>query len=234
MPLKHQIDSLDGVEASIQPFYQKDDATGKFFLQVEGMVAKTVVNEFRENNITLSKQLEAFKGVDPAEYRRLKDLETTYKGKPDEAAVEKQVQERVARMKDDYEGKVTALTNENGTMKSQLEVLVIDNSVRAAAIKAGVRPEAMDDVLLRAKTVFKFEKGAAVPYDSKGQPIYGRDGTNHMTTDEWATGLKKSAPHLFPTTAGGGATGPGGRGTAQAGNMTPTQKIQAGLESRGA
>lgn len=229
--LKHQIDTLDGLEPSLHTFYEKG-SDGKYFLQVQGMVAKSVVDEFRTNNITMANQLKAFDGVDAAEYKRLKELEGKFTGKPDEAAVEKAVQERVATMKADFDTRYKAVADVNGTMKSQLEVLVIDNAVRAAATKAGVRPEAVDDVLLRAKTVFKFENGSAVPYDSKGQLVYGKDGTTPMTTEEWATGLKKTATHLFPQSAGGGAGGPGKGGGVGGQNLSPTDKIKAGLEQR--
>lgn len=231
MLLKHQLDSLDGVDASLTEYYEKG-ADGKYFLQVQGMVAKGVVDEFRENNIRLNNQLKGFDGVDPTDYHRLKKLEKDFKGNPDQAAVDKAVQERVSTMKNEYEGKIRGYEASTGQMKSQLEVLVIDNSVRAAAIKTGVRPEAMDDVLLRAKTVFKFEEGKAVPYDSQGKPIFGKDASSHMTPEEWTTGLKKSAPHLFPQSSGTGASGPGNRGGPDTSKMSPTQKIAAGMEAR--
>lgn len=226
--LKHQLDSLDGVDASLHQFYEQDSA-GKYFLQVQGMVAKSVHDEFRNNNITLTNKLKAFEGLDIEDYKRLKGLEEKLTKTPDAAAVEKMVQERVANMRTEYETKIGDYEKSVGTMKSQLEVLVIDNAVRAAATKVGVRPEAMDDVLLRAKTIYKFENGQAVPYDQKGQPIYGKDGSTPMNPEEWASSLKKTAPHLFPGSSGTGATGTGRPGGPDPSKMSPTQKIAAGL-----
>lgn len=227
--LKHQLDSLEGLDQAFHGVYEKN-ADGKYYLQVQGMVAKTVVDEFRTNNISLTNKLKEYEGFDPSDYKRLKDLEKQFTGKePDEAAIEKKLQERVATMKKEHETQLTALNESNKTMKSQLEVLVIDNAVRAAATKVGVRPEAVDDVLLRAKTVFKFEKGMAVPYDAKGNVIYGKTGTEHMTPEEWAGSLKTTASHLFPQSVGAGATGPGSRGSQDTSKMSATQKIAAGL-----
>lgn len=230
--LKHQLDNLDGVDAALQPFYEKNEQ-GKYFLQVQGMVAKSVVDEFRTNNIDLSNKLKTFEGVDPKDYKRLKDLESKFTGKPDEAAVETEVQKRVGTMKSEYEGKIKTLSESNTTMGNQLQTLVVDSAIRTAAIKTGVRPEAVDDVLLRGKSVFKFENGAAIPYDSKGQPIYGKDGTTHMTPEEWTGSLKKTAPHLFPQSTGSGANGTGKGGAADTSKMSSTQKISAGLEAQG-
>lgn len=232
MILKHQLDTLDGVDATLHQFYEQD-ASGKYFLQVQGMVAKSVHDEFRNNNIALTNKLKSFEGLDIAEYQRLKALESKMTTAPDQAAVEKMVQERTAAMRTEYEAKIGEYEKNTGTMKSQLEVLVIDNAVRAAATKVGVRAEAMDDVLLRAKTIYKFENGQAIPYDSKGQPIYGKDGQTPMNPEEWAGSLKKTAPHLFPGSTGTGAGGPGrGPNGMDPSKMSPTQKIASALASK--
>lgn len=232
--LKHVLDTLDGVPEALKPSYLQQDGDTKWYLQVEGMVAKARLDEFRTNNIELTNKLKSFEGVNPVEYVQMK--ETLAKGlKPDQAAIDKAVAERVGTMKEEYEGKIVGLSKDNTTMKSQLEVLVVDNAVRAAAVKAGVLPAAVDDVVLRAKTTFKFENGTAVPYDVKGQPLYGKDGANHMTPDEWATSLKRTASHLFPGSTGagaGGSNGPGGSGGGDPSKMSAMEKINAGLAAR--
>lgn len=231
MALKHILDTLDGVHESIKPHYVFDDKENKYFLQAEGMVAKARLDEFRTNNIELTNKLKTFEGIDPVEYATLK--ESAAKGKkPDEAAIEREVANRVATMKSELEGKVNTLTKSNETMSTQLRTLVIDNAVRAAATKAGALPHAVDDILLRAQGTFKFENGTAVPYDQKGNPIYGPDGSTHMSPEQWATGLKKTAPHLFPNSTGGGGPGGGPGGSLDTSKMSANDKIKAGLEAR--
>ena len=70
---KFIIDSLDQVAEGHRQFYVKNEETGKYQLQVEGAVPRAKVDEFRNNNITLTNevtglktQLAAFEGIDPA------------------------------------------------------------------------------------------------------------------------------------------------------------------------
>lgn len=230
MALKHVLESLDGVHEVLKPHYVFDDKENKYFLQAEGMVAKARLDEFRSNNIELSNKLKTFEGVDVSEYQTLKKAAAEGK-KPDQALIDQEVTNRTAAMKAEFEGKIGALTSERDTMSTQLRTLVIDNAVRTAATKVGVLPSAIDDVLLRAQSTFKFENGQAVPYDTKGNPIYGPDGSSHMTPEQWALGLKKNAPHLFPGSGGGGGPG-GGPGNMDPTKMSANDKIKAGLEQR--
>jgi hypothetical protein len=117
------------------------------------------------------------------------------------------------------------------TAKAQLGVLLIDNVIKSAAIKQGVIPEAVDDVVLRAKGVYAIdEKGVPVPKGSDGKVIYGKDGTAPMSVEEWLASLKTTAKHLFQGARGSGAGGgDGGGGRGDTSKMTPAQKISAGL-----
>jgi hypothetical protein len=88
--------------------------------------------------------------------------------------------------------------------------------------------------MLRAKTAFKIVDGRAVPH-SDGKVVYGKDGVNPMSVEEWIGSLAKNAPHLFGSTQGGGASGSrtSGGGRPGAGQkLTSTQKIAAGLSNR--
>lgn len=239
MPLKFQLDSLDGINVSDvekligQPLYVQNDEDKKFYLNVEGVVTKEKLDEFRTNNITLNQQLDKyktdFKDVDPKKYRDLVKMEQDGKfhGKTPEE-VDKIIQERVGTMRTEYETRIGDLEKTNGVQAAQLNILLVDNVVRDAANKAGVTGPAVDDILLRAKSVFKLVDGKPVPHDDRGNVVYGNDGTSPMSVVAWVTSLKKVAPHLFPSSIGSGA--PGGRsGPVNAENMSALQKIQAGL-----
>ena len=43
--------------------------------------------------------------------------------------------------------------------------------------------------------------------------MYGKDGTNPLTPEEWGAALVKEAPFLFRPSSGGGAPGGSGNGT---------------------
>ena len=76
---------------------------------------------------------------------------------------------------------------------------LIEQNVKTAAIRAGnIRQKAMPDLLERAKRTFTvLEDGSAIePRDEKGGMIFGKGG-NPVSMDEWASELKKSAPHLW-------------------------------------
>lgn len=242
MPMKFQLDSLDGIDAAAiekvvgQPLYVLNEEDKKYYLNVEGVVAKDKLDEFRTNNIEVTKQLDKykndFKDVDPKKYRELVKMEQDgkFSGKTNEE-IDKIIQERVGNMRTEYEEKIDGLTKTNEVQASQLNVLLVDNVVRDAANKAGVTGPAVDDILLRAKSVFKLQDGKPIPHDDKGNVVYGQDGTSPMSVVAWVTSLKKSAPHLFPQSGGGGA--PGGRaGPANTEGMSALDKIKTALADK--
>lgn len=231
MPLPFIVEDVTKVESAYQSLYAKNDADNKFYLQVDGVVAKEKVDEFRTNNIELSKQLAKFKDVDPVKYATFLDLEAKGKlaGKTP-AEVDAIIAERITPMKTEYETQISGLTGERDTLNSQLSVLLVDNVIRDAASKVGITGAQMDDVLLRGKTTFKLVAGVVTPHDSKGNVIYGSDATTPLSINDWLTKLKTSAPHLFPQNSGGGAGGNRGGGGGNPQTMTAQQKISQGLK----
>lgn len=230
MGLKSVLDSLDGVEEAIAKLYTKN-ADGKYYLEVEGLVSKAKLDEFRDTNVKLMKDMEKFKDIDPVKYRELSETYRKIQEKEwiEKGELDKVVEQRVSTMRGDLEGKIKEYKQSNESMSKQLDSLLIDNEVRAAAIKSGVRPSAVDDVLLRARAVYKVKDGVATPFDDKGQVIYGKDGANPMVINDWVGSLKQSADHLFQGSNGGGAPGNNSGGVSGGANLTSVQKIAAGL-----
>ena len=229
MVLKYMLETDEGLDDGVKALYTKG-ADGKLYLEVEGVVPKDKVDEFRNNNIELKKQLEKFKDVDPAKYQEaMKVLQKLDEKKLIEAGnFEEVVAQRVQALRQDFEAQVSDLTGKLSTSNRQLEALMVDATAKSAAIASGVLPTAIDDIILRAKTVFTVKDNVVVATEN-GQPMYDKDGTTPLTIDAWVKGLKKSAPHLFTMPAGGGAGGSGG--SINPGNMTSLQKISAGLGS---
>lgn len=235
MPLNFVVETLDGLEEPIANLYAKGDDE-KFYLEVEGAVSsdqhKAKIAEFRDKNIELMKSAEKYKDIDLENYKgnmKKAQLYDEVKGKtvsPEQ--VDKMVNERVAKMREEHDTELAARDEKILTQGRQLETLVIDTKVRTAATERGIRPEAMEDVLLRAKSIFKVEDGVAVPYDGD-DVVYGRDGSKPMSTGEWIDGLRKKAGHLFAPNKGGGARPSSGPGGPSRENMSPLAKIKAGL-----
>jgi hypothetical protein len=92
---------------------------------------------------------------------------------------------------------------------------------------------ALDDLVLRARSTYTLDKGQPVPKNEKGEVIYGKDGTTPMSIDDWMTGLKKTAPHLFRGSSGSGANGGRNNGQVDMSKLTPSQKISMGIAQGG-
>jgi len=231
MGLKLVVEKLEDVPENFRNLYKADN--GKFVMDIEGAVPKERLDEFRTNNIQLQQQLDRLKDVDPAKYRELMDLDRRFKEKQliEAGKVDEVVNLRVGAMKEELEGRLNSTTTELSKANQQLSVLMIDNAVKTAALKAGVLPTALDDVVLRARGVYQMDKGQPVPKNDKGEVIYGKDGTTPMATDEWIVNLKKIAPHLFQGSQGSGAGGGRGAPGTDLSKLTPAQKISLGLNS---
>lgn len=237
MALKFVLDSLEGLEDAQKALYSKH-TDGKYYLEVEGAVAKSKLDEFRDNNINLKQQLEEmtdkYGNIDLEQYQKLLDQAAQDDGKKRITMdkVDEIVNERTTKMKEEYENQINQLKGVVDTQSSQLNGLLIDGAVRQAAAEAKVRSGAVDDVILRAKQTFRVVDGKAVAHDSDGKVIYGKDGSTPLSTSEWLTGLKKTADHLFEQSKGGGAGGGDtkpGQTPQDTSNMSPLQKISAGM-----
>lgn len=206
MSLKARLKSLDEAPEAVRSLYvQQGD---EFVLPVEGMVSKDKLDEFRNNNVDLKRQVEEltskFDGVDPELFRTLNDKAEKERTKKliDAGKVDEIVAERVNAAKAGFDKQLETVNTTNATLNKQLEGLLIDNAVREAATKSGVRPTAVDDVLLRSRQVFKVMDGKAVAFDGDKQ-LYGSTG-DPLTVSEYIGGkLAEAAPHLFEASQGG-------------------------------
>jgi hypothetical protein len=209
MALQAKVTEIESVPEALRSSYVERD--GAYHLDVEGMVDKTKLDDFRRNNVKLLKDLEAmqgkFKDVDLDQYAELlkasnagKDKKLIEAGKIDEL-----VEERTKRMRETHNSELSKIQGENDIQKRQLEGLMIDAAVRDSANKQGVANTAMDDVILRAKTVFKLKDGQATPFDKEGGVIYASGTSDAMSVDQWVKGLTGTAPHLFTPSNGGGS-----------------------------
>jgi len=215
--LKHVLDSLDQVPEALRGFYAEKD--GKFYLQVDGMVPKARLDEFRETNVKLMKANDelknAFDSLGGITAEEIAELKTKASGKSKEevdALVNAEVEKRVKKMREDYDAQVGKLAEDVKGRDAQLSRLLIDNELTAAASKLGVRGEAMTDVVLRGRSTFTVENGKPVAKNEKGEIVYGKDGTTPLAVSEWLAERAKDAPHWFQASQGSGARGNAGNG----------------------
>jgi len=229
MALKRKLtkEEYDELPEVLQAEYEEKDGT--YFVQVEGMVPKSKLDEFRDNNIELKKQLsdaekrlDGFGDMTPDDIEKLKKQATDKGGNFDEEkfkdAVEAELKKRTGKMTEEHQAEVQKLTDIINKSNSQLSTLVIDGAIADAAVKAGVVETAVDDIKLRARQVFKVEDGKAVPYNGE-DVLYGKDGETPLSISEWLSDREKDSPHWFKPSGGSGSQpGQGGQKPGGAGN----------------
>ena len=175
MALKFKYKSKEEIPAEHLPFYAERE--GVWQLDADGVADKAKLDEFRNNNVTLLKQLDDFKnrfeGIDPDEVRKLAEekrkLEETQQLKAGE--LEKVVENRIKGLKADWEKQVVTLTSEREALNSRLTAIQIDQGVITAATKRGLRPTPFTDITSRARTVFQLLTWAPKGFDADGPTV---------------------------------------------------------------
>jgi hypothetical protein len=192
------------------------------------------VDEFRTNNLALKNQLAEFAakydGIDPdavktllAEKAKLEEEKLIKDGE-----VEKLVENRTKKILGEMEKRLQGAEQQASSLSAQLLEKEIERNVVEAATKIGLRASAIPDIKLRARSIFKISGGAVLAVDTDGKtPVYGRDGVTPLTFDEWVTRQAVEAPHLFESSAGGGAVGNGSGGVGKHAGKNP---FRAGAE----
>ena len=262
MPHDLVFDALDQVPEGLRYDGLKAGDDGKVKISV---VPKLRLDEFRTNNIQVSQERDTFKsraeqlaaivGEDPeafkTEYEALKKI----KQRVDDGElkvsddVEKVVNERVAAMKDNYEslladerkGKLTEKQRAD-SLDTKIKQGHVERMITEACLRpdSGVRPEAIGEFVRDAMEVWIFPQDGSDPKPMrKGSVIYGENGTDPMTPDEWVASLKKGKGHRFKDSGGGGALGadrPASMGglTAEEFNKLPArQRLEAANKAAG-
>jgi hypothetical protein len=223
MPLKYKYLTKQEIPAEHQSFYVERD--GAWLLDADGLVSQTKLDEFRQNNITLTNQLKRFEGIDPDTVRQLADD----KRKLEEAAqlkageVDKVIDARIKAARAEWDKTHGVVVAERDTLTSRLMAIQIDQAVVTEATKRGLRPTAITDITARARQTFKLVNGVPQAFDGDGQTArLGKDGP--MTLAEWVDALVSDAPHLFEANAGSGAAGSGSGGAGNRSVKNPFRK----------
>jgi hypothetical protein len=213
MALKYKYQNQAEIPADVAAHYIERE--GAWVQDCDGGVDKTKLDEIRQTNINLTRQLDEqkrrFDGIDPdavreaMEAKRRIDEGEFRKNGDFEAALQSRVSPIEKRAKE-----AEALAARTNALLLELQ---IDPGAVAAATKRGLAPTAIADLTARARSAFRLVNGAPVAVEADGQtPRLGKDGVSSMSFDEWADTLAAEAPHLFERNSGGGAAGSGSSG----------------------
>lgn len=223
MALKSKYKTTADIPEELSDFYVEQN--GEYILQVDGMVPKATVDDFRNNNIKLTKEIEKIQnqlqGVDIEEYKQLKDERQKIADQEliDKGQLNEVVLQRTERMRTDYDSKLEQQTKiadeavqKANNFETEFNYMIVENKLKDAAVANGVRPEALPDVMARGKRVWKRTEGQQIAAFDGETPMYGKKDSDPLSLTEWFEELGDKAPHLFKSSSGSGATGGVGSG----------------------
>ena len=222
MALKFKFKTREEIPAELQPHYIEQ--AGEWVLDHDG---KAKLDEFRQNNITLTNQLKRFDGIDLDAVRQLADdkqrLEDEQRLK--DGKFQEVLDARLKTARADWDKTHGVVVAERDALTGRLTAIQIDQAVVSEATKRGLRPTALTDITARARMTFKLVNGVPQAFEADGQTArMGKDGTSPMTLAEWVDALVSDAPHLFEANAGSGAAGSGSGGVGNRSVKNPFRK----------
>lgn len=109
---------------------------------------------------------------------------------------------------DEFRSTNVALRREVESLNTRLAENSVEAMVLQVASKFGVRAAALPDLTNHARQIFRMVDGELRPVQRDGEsPVLGADEVNAISFEE--TRQVAEAPHLFESSAGGGAMGSG-------------------------
>ena len=168
-----------------------------------------------------------FKGIDVEEiapamefYSKNKDAEFLKTGK-----LEELVEQKTSQLKADHEaafGEVNTALEEAQSVGTKFQGLyetkILEDEIRANALAAKVLPEALVDIVARAKSVFSLgDEFKVEARDAEGN-LLKNDKDLIVTPKNWLETLKESAPYFWPASEGAGL-GKGGSASDSTDNL---------------
>ncbi len=164
----------------------------------------------------IQETLKDFENIDPEKAREaLNFLETNAEAQLiKDGKINELIDRKTSQMKSDHETALSEIQSKfeetysrAQTFESLYKTKMIEDGLRDAAIKAKVRPEAIDDIILRGSREFSLaQDGTIEARDADGKLKKTLDD-KVLTPNNWIDGLKKSSPHYWPDSTGIGARG---------------------------
>jgi hypothetical protein len=224
MALQAIVEDLDAVPEALREYYREID--DGFVLDLEGVERHPATRALKnakdreaeerrkrgEKVVELEDRLKAFEGLDAEAARRaLAEAEAQAdRHLIDQGEIDTLIQGKTARLRTEHEIEIKSLGAALSEAKAALAEVKIFDAIKDAAIKAGVRDGALDDVVNRARAVWRLVDGApaAVRPDTGDEPWLADDGAP-ITMGRWVDDLAGAAAHLFKPNRGGDAQGGG-------------------------
>ncbi len=212
------------IPEQFKELYEERDGEWRLKLD-DKVIPKAKLEEFRSTNVELMNKLKEYESrlsdVDVEEYKALKQKmkELEEKKLIDAGKIDELVNKKALEIKQSFEGELQKLQKEreklekqSSTYREKLARTIIDSEVQKAVLSiAKPRQGAINDILLRAKTIWKItDDGSPMPLGPDGKVIKTENGP--LSFKEWAENLVNEAPYLFEGSGGGGGHGGNGGG----------------------
>lgn len=203
--------------------------------QVSGLKTKNdeILSKLDEAKKTLSK----FEGIDPIKMKSMMEhLDNSEEARLiAEGKIDDVIQKRADKIQNQFNDQILELTTsaeslkgENQSLKSEIQKMIVGDELRRSAIKAGVLPEALDDVLLRGNGVFQIDENReVVSRDRDGNLVKLEDG-KLLNVDRFVESLRKTNPYYWPSSQSSSARGNMGAGRTQADQIAHLNDIASG------
>jgi DNA-directed RNA polymerase subunit F len=172
--------------------------------------------ELLDEKKKIQETLKNFENIDPEKAKEaLEFLETNAEAQMiKEGKINELIDRKTSQMKSDHEAalaEVMANLEETSTKATTFEKLyktkMIEDGLRDAAVKAKVRTEAVDDIILRGKREFSLAQDGTIEARDHDGKLKKTLDDKVLTPSNWIDGLKKTSPHYWPDSTGIGARG---------------------------
>jgi len=224
MQLKLKLTTLDGLDQVFHDLYTEQADKTYLLTGVEGMktqgdidkVTAALVKE-RADHKSLREKFALLGDQDPvdllAQLDRIKELEAAAAGKIDEAKINEIVEGRlrtklgpIERENKQLKDQLAAEQGVTAELKAKDQKRTIHDRARAAALKMGVIPEALDDILLYADNVMEItEDCRVITKDQVGV-------TPGVDPEVWLSEMQQKKRYWWPASQSGDSKGNGGGG----------------------
>lgn len=221
MPLKGILPTLDGLDEATKALYKKRE-DGRYVLDVEDLVEKDKLDEFRTNNRELKSkvdsllaEVEKYKGIDPAKAKEaLSKLQQIQEEKLiSEGKIEELLTQRTERMKAEFAEQLAAkekligdLTSKNKEIATEKDQYIIFSELAREIDNPDLGFQSGVADLLKPQVLkeFAIRDGKVVAVKSDGSLLFGKDG-NPKTLKEFLGEVAKDKPFLVRASNGSGA-----------------------------
>ena len=162
-------------------------------------------------------KLTEFDGIDVEKVRSmLKNVENSEEAKLiSEGKIDDVLRIRTDKIQSKYSEEIETLSSKNeelakanSFLNSEIQDMIVGEALRRDALKANVLPEAIEDILLRGKSLFSVDDNRdVVARDSEGNLMKTQDGKTLLTPERFIDSLKDTNPYYWPASTGTGANG---------------------------